>query len=243
MGAATAIKAASHDVTEFEFRSPGGTCGLDPIVLADARTKVLDCPCRCALPARWTNGESEGAPTKGHLMTPLVVVAVNDSPSARSALHWAATWARATRARLRAVHVLAPQVDAGPGWYPGAAGWTTSTSPLGAHVVRDAFGELFDQLLPEPGWTMEFGEGEAGPTLIQASVGADLLVVGTRRLHGLARMIEGSVSQYVLRHATCPVLTVPADAPTPLLRDRPADPQLAAAGIQLGTEPIVLAPR
>jgi len=79
-------------------------------------------------------------------------------------------------------------------------------------VQRDAFGELFNELPPEPGWTLEFVEGETGPALVALSRDADLLVVDARHLHGLARLLEGSVSEYVLRHADRPVLTVPGAA-------------------------------
>lgn len=40
-------------------------------------------------------------------------------------------------------------------------------------------------------------------------VGAQLLVLGTHGRKGLARMVEGSVAEYVLRHSSLPVLVVP----------------------------------
>lgn len=49
--------------------------------------------------------------------------------------------------------------------------------------------------------------------------GCDLIVMGTHGRGALAHLLVGSVAEYVLRHARCPVLT---------LRDRPADePPLA----------------
>jgi universal stress protein A len=44
--------------------------------------------------------------------------------------------------------------------------------------------------------------------------GCDLIVMGTQGRSALAHLLVGSVAEYVLRHARCPVLTV---------RDRPAD--------------------
>jgi nucleotide-binding universal stress UspA family protein len=43
---------------------------------------------------------------------------------------------------------------------------------------------------------------------------ADLLVVGTHRRGGLARLILGGVAEGVLRQAPCPVLVVPKGAET-----------------------------
>lgn len=42
---------------------------------------------------------------------------------------------------------------------------------------------------------------------------ADLIVLGARGLGGVARILLGSVSDAVTRHATCPVLVVKTDAP------------------------------
>lgn len=154
-------------------------------------------------------------------MSAVVVVGIDASPSARAALHWSAHWARTTGARLRAVHVLVRSTDARPSWSPGAAGWVMRPRPENSQVQQDAFGELFNELPPEPGWTLELNEGDIGPELIRAGVGADLLVVGTRQLHGLARIVDDSVSQYVLRHADCPVLAVPAGLPSAHRPDGP----------------------
>jgi len=49
-------------------------------------------------------------------------------------------------------------------------------------------------------------EGQAGPVLVEAAEGADLLVVGNRGHGGLAEALLGSVGQYCVRHASCPVV-------------------------------------
>jgi len=43
----------------------------------------------------------------------------------------------------------------------------------------------------------------------------DLVVLGTHGHHGLKRLVLGSVAEHVVRHATCPVLTVKAPANVP----------------------------
>jgi nucleotide-binding universal stress UspA family protein len=75
---------------------------------------------------------------------------------------------------------------------------------------REAAEAVFDSVLPELGWELKFFSGEAGPILVAESVGAALLVVGTKEHVGIGRLIFGSVSHYCLSHAKCPVVAVPA---------------------------------
>jgi nucleotide-binding universal stress UspA family protein len=52
--------------------------------------------------------------------------------------------------------------------------------------------------------------GFAAKTLIDASSGADLLVVGSRGGGGFGSLVLGSVCNPVVHHAHCPVVVVPA---------------------------------
>ena len=53
-------------------------------------------------------------------------------------------------------------------------------------------------------------EGDPGREIVRAAVdlGARVIVVGTRGRGGVARFVLGSVSDYVVRNAPCPVVTV-----------------------------------
>lgn len=53
-------------------------------------------------------------------------------------------------------------------------------------------------------------QGEAGHEICRAAEehGASVIVMGTRGRGGVARFVLGSVSDHVVRHAPCPVLTV-----------------------------------
>jgi len=53
-------------------------------------------------------------------------------------------------------------------------------------------------------------EGNAAKVLLDASKGADLLVVGSRGHGGFAEALLGSVSQHCVHHAPCPIVIISA---------------------------------
>ena len=139
-----------------------------------------------------------------------VVVGVDTSLSGRTALEWAAEYARATGARLRAVHVFGPDVPLvlAPGVLPAVTYLATAGVK---DTARSEIELAFDSLPPSLGWRLEFCEGPIGPTLVERSESADALVVGTREHTGIGRVLNGSISHYCLSHAHCPILAVPPE--------------------------------
>ncbi len=62
-------------------------------------------------------------------------------------------------------------------------------------------------------------DGDAGESILEASEAeaADLIVVGTHERGAVGRLFLGSVSDYVVRHARCPVMVVrPTRVVTPV---------------------------
>jgi nucleotide-binding universal stress UspA family protein len=52
--------------------------------------------------------------------------------------------------------------------------------------------------------------GDAADALLEAARGADLLVLGNHRRGTLTGALVGSVAQYCVQHAACPLVLVPA---------------------------------
>ena len=116
-----------------------------------------------------------------------IVVGLNDSPSSKLALEWAAQEAKGTDAVLRAVHVFSGELE---------------------DTDRQAIAAVFEAVTPRPNWVLEFLAGYAGEVLVRQSKDARLLVVGARD-HGYR--FVGSVCHYCVSHAACPVVAMPTD--------------------------------
>ena len=143
-----------------------------------------------------------------------IVVGLDDSRSARAALHWAAGYARRTGLALRAVHALSwPFGVISPGLEDAEAPRHLSFDEVEA-IYRASITAVFDEIHPRPDWLIQFARGDAGPVLVRQSQDATLLVIGTPEHVGLGRLVAGSVGHYCLSHATCPLVAVPAEYQT-----------------------------
>jgi nucleotide-binding universal stress UspA family protein len=145
-----------------------------------------------------------------------IVVGLDDSPSGKAALDWAAQQARSTGALLRAMHALDWPYGLSSAGFPSPIDVTNLTEEEIQESYRQAITAMFHAASPDPEWIMQFASGDAGQVLVRQSKDARLLVVGTREHVGLGRLLTSSVSHYCLSHAVCPVVAVPAPLP-----DRP----------------------
>lgn len=136
-----------------------------------------------------------------------VVVGIDGSELSLGAVRQAFRTASLRRAGLTIVHAwAAPNFDA-----PGTA---VPTALVLEEVEQDelrAMAETVAGLREQyPDVTVEqrLVHGKASKVLIDASRGAELIVVGSRGRGGFASLLLGSVSHAVLHHAQCPVLVV-----------------------------------
>ena len=137
-----------------------------------------------------------------------VVVGVDGSDASRAAIALAAREARYRDARLIAVQGYSGERPLGvPAARPLSTLRTAEDERVDTEVslrqaVRDVLGEQAD------GVEVRVILGLAGRKIVETAnkVNAQLIVLATR---GSTSMLLGTVSQYVLRKAPCPVLVVP----------------------------------
>jgi nucleotide-binding universal stress UspA family protein len=130
-----------------------------------------------------------------------IVVGVDGFESSKAALRWAIHQAKLTGAVVEAV--TAWQVPVGSGLL------ATADVPDYQDDARMALTEAITEMYmvdAEVEVRPRVVEGRAGQVLVDAADGADLLVVGCRGHGGLAEALLGSVGQYCVHRASCPVV-------------------------------------
>lgn len=141
-----------------------------------------------------------------------ITVGFDGSHSAQRALEWAMSEAAFRHAPLTvlAVHPVA------------LSGWTGRPIILpedapevekARRAAEDAAAKAAAELgRPVTGVTVRAVNGHPSEVLIEASAGADLLVLGSRGMSGMSgmrRMLLGSVSNTVMHQAHCPLVIIP----------------------------------
>ncbi len=135
--------------------------------------------------------------------TRTIVIGVDGSSDAADAMNWAIDEAQRQQMKMLLVH----------GVGIGAA----AASPYGSGLVLEQLEEVGRLILDEAlafvrakGIEAEgrIEIGSSAHALIEASRGADLLVVGSRGHGGFAGLLLGSVSTACVHHAHCPVVVV-----------------------------------
>jgi nucleotide-binding universal stress UspA family protein len=143
-----------------------------------------------------------------------IVVGIDGTENAAAALRWAVEEGALRGASVEALHAW----DFVPVTTPADSGlvpmvWTEGTDVLdaaretaerlAADQVRDVLGENSDV-------TVSLVQRDASEALLEAAVGADLLVVGNRGRGAFAEALLGSTSGRISDHAPCPVVIVRA---------------------------------
>jgi nucleotide-binding universal stress UspA family protein len=141
--------------------------------------------------------------------TGTVVVGVDGSPESRAAIEFAMREALRRNAWLRVAAAQLPEY-----W---TIAYGTVALPAPEDVIEDAkegARQTVDDIVrahPELAaveFTLEAIAGPPGPVLVDASDGADLLVLGHRGRGALRSALLGSVGLHCVLHATCPVTVV-----------------------------------
>jgi nucleotide-binding universal stress UspA family protein len=138
-----------------------------------------------------------------------VVVGVDGSEPSRHALQWARFMAGALSAAIDAVTVW--DISAVT-----ASAWVDDWNPE-EETATNLHKTLTEVLGSEPPVTVReiVRRGSAASELVQASQGAQLLVLGSRGHGGFHGLLLGSASSASAQHAHCPVLIIHGDTPPP----------------------------
>ena len=153
------------------------------------------------------NTDVESSPAGSVASGPRIVVGVDGSAPSMRALAWAAAEANLRGAALEVVHVDFARHEAVEALAPGML--SAEQSVLERAIVRAK------ALAPHTLITGRLCDPPAGAALIEASEGADILVVGSRGLSGWKELALGSVSSQCAHHARCPVMIVPSASSQP----------------------------
>ena len=138
---------------------------------------------------------------------PRIVAGIDGSQSSASALRWAIRQAALTGATVDAVIAWHYPDMAASGMVAGGLEPTDGFQESAAKIVNDAISSTLDPASDVPVHA-RVAQGHAAQVLLDASAGADLLVVGSRGHGGFTEALLGSVSQHCVQHASCPVVVV-----------------------------------
>lgn len=145
-----------------------------------------------------------------------IVVGVDGSAVSKVAVDWAARDAAMKGLDLKLVHVLNPPVVMAFPEVPMPAGYLQWQEDEG-RTILDAAAEVAAAATKgaakDVKTSHEMVSGSSIPTLVEASKGAHMIVVGCRGRGALARGLLGSVSNGLLHHALCPVAVIHDEDP------------------------------
>lgn len=151
-------------------------------------------------------GNAEDATAQG-----VIAVAVDGSADSAVAARVACYEARARGARVVAINTWALEVVDGF--------VVTESDEAEFAAIQDRQREITEKALAsarrdysDVSIEVEVVHGRASSTLIERSGDVDLMVLGSRGLGGFAGKLLGSVSQRVLRGASCPVIIVKSES-------------------------------
>lgn len=139
-----------------------------------------------------------------------ILVPVDGSPTAQMAVDKAAGLAKAFGSTVTAIYVIDPYPFTGLGsdFAYGQAEYLSAAAIEAKEATQAA-----QQTLEQAGVSVKTSVVEAhaawrGILETAASVGADLIVMGSHGRRGLEKMVLGSVTQRVLSHSHLPVFVV-----------------------------------
>ena len=144
-----------------------------------------------------------------------IVVGVDGSPASRVAVDWAARDAELRDVPLTVVHVMPTTLMGTWSDIPVPEDFWTLRDQRANELVTKALGWVSDAISDSPRIEVRHQVLSTGvvPTMIDISKDAELVVVGSRGLGDVPRLLLGSVSSALVHHAHCPVAVIHDEDP------------------------------
>lgn len=147
-------------------------------------------------------------------MEPLIrkiILATDFSEASQDAIRHAVWLAKSLQAELKVLHVFEPSgwMVPSPYYYtPGFEQWVDASLDKTRQAGKESLETLAESLDMQA--ETIFVEGPTAKEIVRVAAEhhADLLVLGTHGYTGWNHLTLGSIAEYVVRHAACPVLTV-----------------------------------
>ena len=138
-----------------------------------------------------------------------ILVPVDLSDGARKAVQYGAALARQFGASITLLHFLERPYMAGLGMHPGE--FAKLQAPL-REAAMEKMAEwqktFLGGIASEVSVSVSYRNSHEEIVIAAKDLGIDLIVIATHGRTGLAHVVMGSTAEYVVQHASCPVLVV-----------------------------------
>lgn len=142
-----------------------------------------------------------------------IVVGIDGSSTSVGALRWAALRAALHKCPLHLVYAVGAPAD--PEVEMGLVGFNNVELRAEGEEILSAAARIALEVSPDIEVVTQVADPEPAPVLIDRSLEARMVVVGTRGLGAVGRGLLGSVTTSLARHAHCPVAAIPhSEEPT-----------------------------
>lgn len=140
-----------------------------------------------------------------------ILVPVDFSQQSEKTLQYAVGFARQNRASLTLLHVVEPVIYPAEMGFAGAGGSLETMELNMQDTAKARLQEWVETHVPDDVPTrthLRIGNPYLEITGVAKKIKADMIIISTHGYTGLMHVFLGSTAERVVRHATCPVLTV-----------------------------------
>ena len=189
-----------------------GNTGLKHLLLGSTAERVVrysPCP---VLVVRGSDSKKKPVPKLATFQK--ILVPVDFSDCSMKGLEYAKELAREFRAKLILLHSIALQ------YYVASDEYARYDLPLLLDQIDEAAKQQMRDLVQQTNWngvevetSIEIGHSGQQICAEASDRKADLIAISTHGRTGFEHVLLGSTAEYVVRHASCPVLVVPSRQP------------------------------